>query len=165
MDAPSFWLNSMSLHTTVSQFYIYTSHCQMVQLLLVCVQYINTIQISCCEQFWKIDLVTLCLLFCKLFLAGKGSLPPIGMLILGGILLAALVIMAVLGKLLFQSRRTLPAMQAQLTLSHFHHSEIPWQLFKIIMKCLTAWQQLVYCISIYCYVAYIIFLFKHLTSS
>nr|XP_020666864.1 pancreatic secretory granule membrane major glycoprotein GP2-like [Pogona vitticeps] len=54
----------------------------------------------------------------------KGSLPPIGMLILGGILLAALVIMAVLGKLLFQSRRMVPAMQAQLILSHFHSSEI-----------------------------------------
>ncbi|KAJ7342020.1 hypothetical protein JRQ81_008401 [Phrynocephalus forsythii] len=55
----------------------------------------------------------------------QGSLPPTGMLILGGILLAVLGIMAVLGKLLFQSRRMLPAMQAQLTLFQFRNSEIP----------------------------------------
>ncbi|XP_062981765.1 pancreatic secretory granule membrane major glycoprotein GP2-like [Elgaria multicarinata webbii] len=55
----------------------------------------------------------------------EGRLPPVEMLILGGILMVVLVLTAVFGNLLFQSRRTYPTMQAQLTMSRFHNSEIP----------------------------------------
>ncbi|KAH0622363.1 hypothetical protein JD844_024611 [Phrynosoma platyrhinos] len=55
----------------------------------------------------------------------KGRFLPLEMLILGGLLLSVLVITGVLGNLLLQSRRTYPAMQAQLTMAHFHCSEIP----------------------------------------
>ncbi|XP_077206776.1 pancreatic secretory granule membrane major glycoprotein GP2-like isoform X1 [Paroedura picta] len=54
-----------------------------------------------------------------------GRLPPIEMLIFGGVLAAVLMITAVFGNLLFQSRRTYPAMQAQLTMSRFHSTEVP----------------------------------------
>nr|XP_008121120.1 PREDICTED: pancreatic secretory granule membrane major glycoprotein GP2 isoform X1 [Anolis carolinensis] len=54
----------------------------------------------------------------------KERLPPVEMLIFGGLLLALLVITGVLGNLLLQSRRTYPAMQTQLTMSRFHRSEI-----------------------------------------
>ncbi|XP_061482083.1 pancreatic secretory granule membrane major glycoprotein GP2-like [Rhineura floridana] len=55
----------------------------------------------------------------------KGKLPPVEILILSGILMAVLVTIVVFGNLLFQSRRTYPAMQAQLTMSRFHSSEVP----------------------------------------
>ncbi|KAJ6660179.1 hypothetical protein lerEdw1_018106 [Lerista edwardsae] len=55
----------------------------------------------------------------------KGSLPQVEMWILGGVLMAVLAIIAVFGNLLFQARRTYPAMQAELTMSRFHNSEVP----------------------------------------
>uniref|UniRef100_A0ACB8GBX1 Uncharacterized protein n=1 Tax=Sphaerodactylus townsendi TaxID=933632 RepID=A0ACB8GBX1_9SAUR len=55
----------------------------------------------------------------------EGRFLPIEMLVLGGALIAVLVITVVFGNLLFQSRRTYPAMQAQLTMSRFHISEVP----------------------------------------
>ncbi|KYO37735.1 pancreatic secretory granule membrane major glycoprotein GP2-like [Alligator mississippiensis] len=53
------------------------------------------------------------------------NLPPVESLVLGGVLMAVLVITGVFGKLLLQSRRAYPPMQAQLTMSHFHNSEVP----------------------------------------
>lgn len=54
----------------------------------------------------------------------RGSLPPVETIVLGGVLLAVLIITAVFGKLLHQSRRSYPTMQAQLTLANIHHSEV-----------------------------------------
>ncbi|XP_023968558.1 alpha-tectorin-like isoform X2 [Chrysemys picta bellii] len=54
----------------------------------------------------------------------KGKLPPVETLILGGLLMAFLVITGVFGTLLLQSRRAYPPMQAQLTMSHFQNSEV-----------------------------------------
>ncbi|XP_074802943.1 uromodulin-like [Natator depressus] len=54
----------------------------------------------------------------------KGKLPPVETLILGGLLMPFLVITGVFGTLLLQSRRAYPPMQAQLTMSHFHNSEV-----------------------------------------
>uniref|UniRef100_H3A0M4 Si:dkeyp-110a12.4 n=1 Tax=Latimeria chalumnae TaxID=7897 RepID=H3A0M4_LATCH len=54
-----------------------------------------------------------------------GNLPPVETLILGGLLVAVLVITGIFGKLWCQSREEQPTMQAQLTLSNFHHLEVP----------------------------------------
>ncbi|XP_029452820.1 ZP domain-containing protein-like [Rhinatrema bivittatum] len=51
-----------------------------------------------------------------------GNLPPVDSMVLGGILLAVLVITAIFGKLLYQERRAYPA-QAPLILSNMHSSE------------------------------------------
>ncbi|XP_066478848.1 uromodulin-like [Tiliqua scincoides] len=55
----------------------------------------------------------------------KGSLPSVEIWILGGVLMAVLAITAVFGNLLFQARRTYPAIQAELIMSRFHNSEVP----------------------------------------
>ncbi|XP_030211777.1 pancreatic secretory granule membrane major glycoprotein GP2 [Gadus morhua] len=50
-----------------------------------------------------------------------GALPSVGTLVLGGLLVAVLLVTGLLGRLWLRSRRSYPAREAQLTLSNIHH--------------------------------------------
>ncbi|KAM4772399.1 pancreatic secretory granule membrane major glycoprotein GP2-like [Rhinophrynus dorsalis] len=54
----------------------------------------------------------------------RGKLLPVETMILACVLTILLVITGIFGKLFLNSRRSYPAMQAQLTLANIHHSEV-----------------------------------------